>query len=539
MSSITSTNSNALRITGMATGLDTDTLIKQMIAAENAKLDKLKQNRQYNEWKQEAFRDIIKDFRGLRDDYLLASSPSSTNMIKSANYSAATITSSNSNAVTATALPGAATGASSVEVIKIAKSAKLEGTSLGANVTTSKTLGELGIGATSFTITVGANTSTQIDLEADDTLSEVISKIYDAKDTDVSTSTLYDDIKVSFSELTGGLTIQTRDTGSSQSIKISANVLGFTSQDPTVENGGQGQNAEVKITPVGSSTEITVTDKTTNSFTIDNVNYNLIKDPNGTPYTVDLTTAASGQASVDKIKTFIEKYNALVEKINTKLTEKKNYDYAPLTDAQKEEMETEDITTWETKAKKGILRNDSELQNVLYNMRAAFTSEVTAAGLTLKEIGIDTYSGSDAVTKPGQLRIVDENKLKTALEERGDQVMKLFTAAEPTTVPAGTIDEEKYKYDNTGILQRIDDIIYDVAGKSDATLLKRAGYENTASEYSNTLTKQLLAQDKSIDEMMDRIYEKQERYYQMFAKLESAMNSMNAQQSWLTQSLSS
>lgn len=637
INNVNSTSSNALRITGMATGMDTDSAIKQMMAGANAKLDKLNQNRKYTEWKQEAYRDIIKDFKALRDDYLLSSAGISTNMIRNANYSAATITTlgNDADAMSALALPGAAIGSSKVTVSQIAKSAKIVGGNIDA-VNTNKKLSELGITDGSLNITVGSDAAT-VTVDSTKTIQDLINTIYNTK-VGSSSETLYSKIKVSFSELTGSLTIETRSTGANQMLKISDTnntilkglelpgtitgekltdgttadttlgdlgmlldqplnftvngdvksinlttgqkisdvITAFDAQGITASfdsitqkfsistkdggnlsidsnfdplklqqsGGATGQDSIVAITPSGSTIPTIVT-KSSNSFTIDNITYNLIKDPGATAYDVNLTTKADGQQGVDKIKTFLEKYNALVEKINTKLKEKKNYNYSPLTDAQKEQMSDDDIKAWDSKAKEGILKNDSELQSILYSMRNAFTSAVKSAGLTLQEIGIDTYSNFEAISKPGQLKITDENKLKKALEERGDQVVKLFTVFEPSEneiidalgTEASEEEKEKYKYNNTGILQRLEKIIYNIAGKSNGTLLEKAGYANTYSETTNMLTKQLKEQDKAISEMQKKIYTKQERYYQMFAKIESAMNELNAQQSWLMQSL--
>lgn len=651
ISSINSMNTNALRITGMATGLDTDTMVKQMMAAENMKMDKLKQNQQYTVWRQEAFRDIIKDFRDLRSSYLLIDSPSDTNIIRSGAYSGAKITADSENTVTATALPGAVNGVTKVTVKQIASGAKLVGEKLSSStskpITLSTGLSDLGISDGKFDINVGGKIAS-IDVKSTMTMQDLINSIYNTKiqnsDGTLSDETLYSKIKVTFSELTQNLSIETREMGSAQTLKVftSGNVtssktildslklsgivqgekLSDSTTIDTIPGAGTiqlkvdginqeipvysantikgvinkirslntnldanfdestkqfsiwtkdgrslevtsdyaslglkaspgvarpGKDAIVEITPPGSTTATPVT-KTSNSFTIDNVTYNLIKDPAGTEYTVNLTTQANAEDSVKKIKAFIDKYNALVEKVNDKLTEKKDYNYKPLTADQKKEMEEDDIKTWEEKAKKGVLKNDGDLQQILLDMRTAFMSGVDAAGIRLSEIGIDTYGGFESVSKPGQLKI-DEAKLKKALEERGDQVMKLFTASEPsdsnlpTTMPAKYTDatkwKEQYKYDNTGIFKRIESIINNSAGKFDSILLKKAGYEGTASEFDNTITEQIKDQDKAISELNRKLYDKQEKYYQMFARLESAMNQMNAQQSWLAQQLGS
>ena len=57
------------RITGMVSGFDTDTLIKDMMKAEQSKYDKLDRNKQYLEWEQEAYRDIISTLSGFQSEY--------------------------------------------------------------------------------------------------------------------------------------------------------------------------------------------------------------------------------------------------------------------------------------------------------------------------------------------------------------------------------------------------------------------------------------------------------------------------------------
>ncbi|MGO1368453.1 flagellar filament capping protein FliD, partial [Senegalia sp. (in: firmicutes)] len=61
--------SNTIRLTGIASGMDTDTLIKQMIDAEQIRVDKVKQGKQYAEWKIEGYRNTINDIRGFKDNF--------------------------------------------------------------------------------------------------------------------------------------------------------------------------------------------------------------------------------------------------------------------------------------------------------------------------------------------------------------------------------------------------------------------------------------------------------------------------------------
>lgn len=627
-SSTGGTYSTRLRITGAASGLDVDGTVKKLMEAESLKLTKLNQTRQYTQWRQDGLRDIIKDFRDFRQSYLLYESPSDTNMIKSQGYSGSVVnavdsdstTGVASSSLTATALPGAVNGTSTIKVTQMAKSAKIEGSSfkifnidntpsctdwqnktlsfsvngstpvtftlpttiasdadlqtsiknaidgnstlkgklsasvsdgkvsfdalssdsvkltvdsktMELNSSTSTKLSDLGVTTDlSFKITQSGNTSSTIAVKSSDTIQDLINAINNAQSQDgVSTSgSLYANLQVGFSELTKSLTIQTRNTGSSQSLTITPISGDITQLGLTTTETQKSQDAIVEITPAGSLTSTTVT-KSSNNFTIDNMTYNILKDPGATPYTVNLTTKADSQDAVKKIKGFIEKYNALVDKINTKITEKKLYDYKPLTDDQKSSMTETQIKAWEDKSKQGILKNDGDLQGILDNMRNAFMSSVKSAGISLKEIGIDTYSGLESVSKPGQLK-VDDAKLKAALENRGDQVMKIFTVK-----PDKTITDTKEKYNNTGIFQRIEDIINNAAVKFDGDLLKKAGYAGTASDLTNLITKDLNDQDTAIYNMKKKLADKEEAYYKKFSALETAMTKLNAQQASLSQ----
>jgi flagellar hook-associated protein 2 len=143
----------------------------------------------------------------------------------------------------------------------------------------------------------------------------------------------------------------------------------------------------------------------------------LLKE-NADTQTVSLTQDVD--SVYDNISKFIAKYNEIIDTINNKLSEKYDRNYLPLTDEQKEAMNEDDIKKWEEKAKTGLLRNDSILQNIVYRMRSAVYDSVAGISTALSEIGIttDTY-----VTK-GKL-IIDETKLKEAIRNNPDNVMNL------------------------------------------------------------------------------------------------------------------
>ncbi|MCY6483662.1 flagellar filament capping protein FliD [Clostridium aestuarii] len=546
---------NQLRITGMATGLDTDEYVKKMTLAQQAKIDKANQDKQFTTWKQEAYVDVIKDLKTLTNDYLTMSG--SKSIVKSSAYVGSKVTSDNESVATATALAGAVNGNYKINVTQLAKSASIKSDALKTTEGTaskSTVLSDLSgvvLGDDPFKVKLSVKIdgkmvdSHDISIGKTDKIEDVMDNINnttitltsdDGKTTD---KLLKDYVKVSFSELTGKLTIETRETGKDSQLEITdtaskdfANLFGINDGDLVNQSGLE---AVVKITPPGETIATTVI-KHTNSFTIDGITYNPKEVGDAT-----LTVKADASESVEKISDFIKEYNKIVAKVNEKLKEKKSYDYKPLTEAQKKDMKEDEIKTWEEKAKKGLLKNDNNLENMLSAMRRSFFDGVTDAGLNLSDLGLST--SRDTQNKSGQIVFVDSNgyeneavgkeKLKNALETNGDQVMEFFNKSASSTYSSTmSLTERETRYSQQGVFQKIKDILQDYTGV-DGALVKKAGYENSRWVINNDLSKKIEDQNKQIKELTRKLYTKQDYYYKMFSKLETAMNQMNSQQDWL------
>lgn len=120
--------SNTIRLTGLATGLDVDSLVKQMMRAENTKLDKLKQNRQITQWKQDLYRELIGALNTFKSTYFDVLK-TDTYMLSERNYSSFDIKVSGDNPpLSVTASGGAVAGDYKVTVNQLAEKARIEGT---------------------------------------------------------------------------------------------------------------------------------------------------------------------------------------------------------------------------------------------------------------------------------------------------------------------------------------------------------------------------------------------------------------------------
>ncbi|PYG89127.1 flagellar hook-associated protein 2 [Ruminiclostridium sufflavum DSM 19573] len=642
MSSVNGVSSSSTRLSGLVSGMDTDAVIKQMMAAERAKVDKLQAKVQIDDWKIDAYREVTSALQSFYNTYF--DSTSALNL-KSENSFASFATSykntDSSNYVTLTGVSGAQAGKYSITELKMATSAVLTGSNAskdieGAAINLTDLAGMSGADNSIF-ITVNGNANF-ISLPTDGSITSVsdlktvlqqkINDTFGADKINVELNSTSDGIKFSAVRPTDTFSINTESpalsvlgldssslsnkidldsnltdmadsfntaltTGSGNAIAFAINGVNFsfdasntsiqdimdevnantkanvtmkydiTKNSFTIKSNSTGATDKVTVSDTtgslmatlgisgsddGSDASVTLSDGTkivrsTNSFTYDGITYNIkqdytagtdavtgeVKEPIEATITADITK------TYDYIKGFVDKYNELIEKFNSKLNEDKYRNYTPLTDDQKAEMTDEQIEKWEEKAKSGLLKNDSILSGILSDLRNTLYDTVEGAGISLSSIGITTSSD---YTKNGKLEI-NEDKLKDALANKSEQIKRLFTKSSDITYyslldsPSGK--DQRYK--ESGIAQRFSDIIQDAIRTSTdkdgrkGTLLEKAGITGDRSEYTNLLFKEMLGFEEAIDEMNERLDSKEDALYAKFTAMESALSKLNEQQS--------
>ena len=506
---MTTINSN--RITGLATGMDIDEMVTSMITGEQNKVDKAEQKKQTQVWQQEIYRDVIKDVKGLYDKYFSATS--SDYILSSKVFSNMTINSSNSSVITATASAGASAVNYKFEVTQLATAPKL--TSNIEGLTKESKLEDLGLQVeATFKISYGSDkASKEITIGKDDTIETLVKKINESTD---------GEIKATFSEMTGKFSIESKTTGKDSKINIVAlakdddgSYVEVRGKNPLeflgVESSAIGENSSVNVKDSVGNIIRENMENDSNTFTLDGVTYNLHGTNVGE--TASVTSTQDTKSTVDKMKAFIDEYNTMMDSVYDLITQKKNADYPPLTEAQKEEMTEKEIENWEKKAKAGVLRNDNELRRFVEDMKTAVYGELEGLGISLSDIGITSVSDYN---KPAQLAL-DEEKFTKALEENGELVYKATTTA----------------------LEKIKKVTYDYAGSSGSVFAKKAGVEKTSTAVNNLFSEQIKKQEERIKELKTKMKERQEALYAKFASLESSMNTLNSQMNYLINSMMS
>lgn len=480
---------SGIRLPGLASGIDTDEMIKSMLTADQSKIDKAGQKQQTITWQQEIYREVISEAKSLTDKYFSLTSKNS--IISSSAWSTLSINSSNSNMMSAKGNGGASDVNYTFEITSLAQPATIE------KAFSSK--GEK-VGAGSFEITVGDGTTKMITLNEGDTVETMTKAINDA---------MGGEAKASYSEMTKKFTIKTTETGTNASIKITNSTLTAISntQDPATGDKVIGKNME-GLVKVGDTIVKNLEDQFSNSFTIDNIEYNIY-----TTGTSNITSKQDSQKVVDNMNAFVEDYNKLMDKIYDLVTQKTNKDYPPLTEAQKEDMSEEEIEKWEKKAKQGLLRNDSEMRRFMDKMQTAIFGDKDQMKL-LNEMGLSSHENYN---NKGQISL-DKEKFIKALENNVENVYKTFAGSK------------------NSVFENMKTTMNNHIGGSSSIFARKAGLEKTASFTKNYYSEQLKTQADLIKNLQNKFSNKESALYKKFANLESSMNKLNSQMNYFSQS---
>ena len=321
----------AVRLSGMISGMDTDSLVKALVSSYSQKKDTYKKEQTKLSWKQDAWKTLNSKVYKLYTDV--------GNLKYQGAYVVKKSTVSDSTKATVSATNKAINGVQSLEISNLAQTAYLTGNLLGENVKEGTTLSELGVsGSETITVTkgTGANAKTeQIEVTADMTVKDLTQKL--------SSSGL----KVNFDTDNRRIFIGSDKSGKDNDFTItSTNTGGTSALDKLGINSGtkiEGKDATIKLNGV----EYT---NSSNNFSINGLNITVQSTTvNSGPITIN--TSSDSQGLYDKIKDFITQYNSLINEMTKLYNAPSSKGYDPLTDDEKEQMSDKEVEQWETKIK--------------------------------------------------------------------------------------------------------------------------------------------------------------------------------------------
>lgn len=529
---------NTIRFSGLASGLDTKSMVDAMIMPYKAKVDSSVQSQKLLELKKEAWKEINGKVNLFYTKTLSDARLSGT-------FNKKDVSISNPGIMEILNASGSPEGTHDVEVTQLASGSKVDIMAAkdlsGNKVSKATKLSELGFKeGDKITITVNKG-------KADENTKE-ITVANKSDGTEMTIKDLETEIKsikglnVSFDDAAGAFFISSKQTGAKQTLDFKVEdsptnptvppidklaQLGFKA-DTNGEYKYEGKDSIVKYNGLEITSE-------TNKVTINGLEMKLLSEGK-----TKVVATQDTEAIVDFVKSFVEEYNKLLEEINLRVDAPYNKDYKPLTDEQKESMSEADIKIWEEKINKSILRDDQTLNDVLGTMRNIIggTSVKDSSGksISLSSIGIT----SGLWNEKGKLYI-DEDKLRAAVSKDSEAIATLFTkrvnpwdamGKTKAEYDALTDKKEKALWDKKALVQGgIGVRLYEDM----STRLVQGNKDKSANFLFNDklLDKQIWDKKDEASALEKKMYEMEDAYYKKFAAMEKMMSQLNSQSSWL------
>ena len=371
----------AMRITGMISGLDTDSMVKELTSAYETKKDNIWKSQKKLSYKQEVWSEMnskIYDFytKELFNAKMTSSYQSSE--ITAADNNIATVKSNNN-----------ITGIQELNVKQLASQTFITGNKMAGT-----TAGRDGI----ITITTKGGVKQSVTITKD------------MSGLDVAKALNETGINSNFDSTYNVLFLNSISSG----VQSDFNIGG----DPELlEALGLGPSATKKI---GKDAIIELNDAEftfeENSFTINSLSIDLKN--------TGITTIGSKKDSdlvFNTISNFVNSYNELLVKMNTAYNADKS-DLLPMTDDERNEVSETVANKWEQNIKDSILRKDTTLGNIISVFKTSIINN------KLSQLGITTegYFTSDK-NRRGCLKL-DENKLKAAITADPNKVIETFSS---------------------------------------------------------------------------------------------------------------
>ena len=535
----------AIRMTGMVSGLDTDSIVKELVSAYSTKKEKYEKEQTKLGWKQEIWKDLNKEVNTFYK--------SVGNLRFAGGYSTKKTTSSDTTKATVSAGSNAVTGTQKLHVLSTAQSGYLTGGKItasdsSAKVTSSTKLSELGFteGETALKFTAkdkdGKDISTDIKLSKDSTISDAVKALRDVG------------LNASFDENNGRIFLSSSATGASTDFSLKSdgsdasknllNTLALNTDASEVTEASKratkidGSDAAIVLNGVvytsssnnfsinGLSISVNaVTDsvdlskaKTNGSLDADKISDMLANTPLNDSEAISITTSTDTQGIYDKIKDFITGYNNIINKMTKLYNADSAGNYEPLTDDEKSEMSDSEIEKWETKIKDSLLRRDSTLSTVMSAMTTAMSGGATVNGKTyfLSNFGISTLGYMNAAENEQNAYHIDGDEDDENTSGNTDKLMTALNS-DPDTV----VDFMKQMATN----------LYNAIDKQMTSTTLRSKYsiyndKEMTTQYKNYTT--------TIKEWETKISDKEDYYYKKFSSMESALSKLNSQTSSLS-----
>lgn len=489
----------AVRISGLVSGLDTDSIVQELVSAYATKKEDIEKKQTKLSWQQDAWKEMNTKIYSFY-------STSLTEFKFMSNFDGMKKTTvSDSTKATITAGSSVINGTQTLKINQLATAGYLTGRKLESEseekYTTSTKLSELGISSTELKLKVGDE-------------EKIVKITSDMTFNDFTKALKEQGVEASFDTTQQRFFINSQESGADSDFNFIENAsssatlkkLGLSTADGAVKQDASNAIIELNgATFEGSS----------NTFTINGLT---ITAKGVSESTMSVVTETDVDSVYDKIKSFIKGYSELINAIDTAYNADSAKGYEPLTDDEKEAMSEKEVEKWEQKIKDSLLRRDSTLDTVASAMKIAMAKSYTINGKTysLSSFGINTLGYFVSADNEKNAYHIDGDQDDDSTKSNTDK-LKAAIASDPDTVASF------FNQLASGVYEALD-------SKMKSTTLSSAykvyNDKQMQSEYDDYTDQ--------IETWETRLEELEEYYYDKFAAMESALATLNSQQSQLS-----
>ena len=504
-----------MRMSGLASGMDTEGIINEMMKIQRMKTTKIENNITKLEWQQDKWKTLNTKI------YALYTGPLSKIRLEGS-FNAKNATSSNSNKLEVTANGSVPEGTHTIEVKSTASAQFVTGSELNldskAGYSTKlsdlyKADGEFPVGS-KINIAVGDNEEVVFKVESETTIGDFVSSLQKAG------------LNASFDTVNQRFFISSKESGADQAFTIRSedsegnpnstdllSKMGLSEIRKDVNDAGEvtingGENVSI-INPsdavvVYNGAEIR---SSSNTITANGLTMT-VKGITESDEKINIAITKDTEAVYDMVKDFISSYNEVLSELNDSYHATSAKGYEPLTDEERQVMSEDQIEKWEDRIKDSLLRRDGTVRSISDAMRNTLSRRVSVGDklYSLADFGITSVD----YTERGLLHIDGDeddvlvagkvDKLMQAILEDPDAVKEVFTSL--TKELHSTMTEQMGSTPLSSALTFYND---------------------------KEMTKTLARHNEDLANMEKRLLKIEDRYYRQFSAMESMMSQLNSQ----------
>ncbi|MGN0289590.1 MAG: flagellar filament capping protein FliD [Lachnospiraceae bacterium] len=493
-----------IRLSGMNSGLDTDSIVTELVKAKSEKKNKLIKAQTKLEWKQDAWKELNSKVYALYSKTL-------SNMRLSSDYAKRTTKLSDPTAASIITGSNAVKGTQTLQVEELAATAYLTGDEIKMNngsdkVTSATKLSDLQSvvinGSEKLKVKIGSEEK-ELTVDQNTTIADVTKWLNEAG------------LNASFDEKNQRFFVSAKESGSAGDFTI-ANSSGDLLKSLGLDTAQLGNGAKMNGTDAKIILNGAVFTSSSNTFEINGLT---ITATAKTANPITITTDDDTQGIYDMVKNFFKEYNAVINEMDSLYNADSSKGYEPLTDDEKEAMSEKEIEKWEEKIKSSILRKDSTLSTVASAMKQIMLQGVEMSDgsrMYLSEFGINTLGYFNAAENERNAYHIDgdtddssvsanADKLKTAIANNPEQVTEFFMQL------------------SRNLYEKLGDLMKGTEYSSAFTLYDDKAMKSEYDGYKDKIAKQ---------EKLIAAYE--DRYYKQFTRMETALAKLQSKESALS-----